>query len=421
MAVPTRAPMPAQTRTRMARADAAHRSARMNTLAAPRPAVVRYPVLAARIRRLVLTALEATAGAMLHALAIRIDRLRGPILTVTLRVRLIERIFRDRAKRLAVIFIVSLFVALGLALTVPLWMLLAVPLVLGVPHLAASLSFVPRLTVPANGEAGAGIAVRAGACFLAVAGIRLWAGASGPAILERFPNGIELAAAFIAAVWLASVSGAGAVRAAATAMILCALGAASLAAPAETLGALVLAHNFVGFAYWIARAPTAADRRVATGALTFFALATAAIFAGAFDAILAQRASSIFAGALSDVDIGQTILPNSQSEIFWSRAVSAFAFGQSLHYFVWLRAIPEQELPHGHPIGFSKSVRLIERDSGRLVLYGAAYGLAGLFAYALVRGWLEARLLYLTAAAFHGYFEIAGLALIRRALPARAR
>jgi hypothetical protein len=262
------------------------------------------------------------------------------------------------------------------------------------------------------------MAARAGAVFVAVAAIQLWIGEAVPPVLERLPNGIELAAALMTGGCLAWVSGAGLLRAATLAAILSLLLAASFAAPEETLGVLVLAHNFVGFVYWIRRAPTPEDRRVAVACLAFLALVTVAILAGAFDTIVARRTRDIFAGALSEGDIGQAIFPNAERAILWGRAVSAFAFGQSLHYFVWLRAIPEQELPHGHPIGFSKSIRFIERDAGPLVLYAAAYVLAGLFAYALFRGWPEARLLYLTAAAFHGYFEIAGLALVRKAVPA---
>jgi hypothetical protein len=368
-----------------------------------------------------LAALAGAAGVPVRALAIRIDRVRAKILAAMLRVALFDRIFRSRTKRLAAVFSLSLAAALSLALTFPLWVLLIGPLVLGIPHLVASLSFVPRLTTLKGEGLGGSKAAQIGAFFVAVAATRLWGGMPGPWIIESFPNAAEMAAGLFAAGWLAWMSSAGLARSAASAAILSALAATSMAAPAETLGGLVLAHNFVGFLYWIARAPEPEDRRLAFAALTLFALATAAILAGAFDAVIQGRALNIAAGALSDWDIGQAIFPGTEREIYWSRAVSAFALGQSLHYFVWLRAIPEQELPHGHPIGFSKSLRLLERDIGPLVLYGAAYGLAGLFAYAFLGGWPEARLLYLTAAAFHGYFEIAGLAFVRRALPASVR
>ncbi len=345
-----------------------------------------------RIFGAVVAAPAVFARIVLDVLATGIDRLRGRILAVTLRVPLLDRIFRSRAKRLSVVFAASLLVALGLALTAPLWMLLIVPLILGVPHLVASLNFVLRLTAGRMEDRGGALPAKVGACFVAVAAVRLWVPSQG--ILENVPNGVEIVAA---------------------------LAAGSLAAPAETLGALVLAHNFVGFAYWIARAPTAQDRQVALAALALFTAATAAILAGAFDRVLAQRTADILGGGMSDFDTGQTILPGTERDILLRRAVSAFALGQSLHYFVWLRAIPEQELPHQHPIGFSKSLRFIELNPGRLVLYSAAYGVAALFAYAFIYGWLEARLLYLSTAAFHGYFEIAGLALLRRASPAVPR
>ena len=118
--------------------------------------------------------LDATAGVPVRVLAARVDRLRGRILAVTLRVRLFDRIFRNRTKRLAVIFTISVLVALTLSLNFPLWMLLIVPLVLGVPHLVSSTIFVPRLTGAREAPSTA-MAMQTGAVFVAVAAIQLWA------------------------------------------------------------------------------------------------------------------------------------------------------------------------------------------------------------------------------------------------------
>ena len=84
-----------------------------------------------------------------------------------------------------------------------------------------------------------------------------------------------------------------------------------------------------------------------------------------------------------------------------------------MHYFVWLKAIPEQELATTHPVSFRLSMSYLVKDFGRkTVIWTVAVVVASLLMWALV-ALPQARLLYFSIAAFHGYLEIAGLGFLK--------
>jgi hypothetical protein len=352
--------------------------------------------------------------APLHWTAIAADRLRARILSYSLRLPFIRGLFHDRPRRLAAIFLVAFPFNLALAVFVPLWALLLGPILFGIPHLVASSAYVSRCAAR-SAVAPPNAAALAGALFLAIALSRVWADAHGFDRLAALPNWIELAGSCLAWLWLSYLAKPNPVELLTGGLLLGGLAASSIATPFWTLGVLVLAHNGVAFIYWTRRARTTADRHTAIFSLSLFCLGTAAILAGLFDSAANAVASDLSGGSFNVTAIGQSILPGTEDSTWWTRAVMAYAFGQSQHYIVWLKALPEQDLPHQHPIGFSKSARLFERRNGRILLYAAAYGAGALFVYAAYAGLQEARTLYLAVAVFHGYFEIAGLAFIRKA------
>jgi hypothetical protein len=193
--------------------------------------------------------------------------------------------------------------------------------------------------------------------------------------------------------------------------------------PAQTLGALVLIHNFVGFFYWICAAKSREERRVALASLLVFAFLTSAILLGLFDFVMMVREKKILSGSLNEFSIGHFIFPY-ESGVFWNRAVSAFAFGQGVHYFVWLKAIPEQRplmeevsrkdvspSPRKNPEARKWNLRSHKISLLRLAFGGSA----ALLLYACLSSFAEARLFYLGLAAFHGYFEIIGLGFFEKA------
>jgi hypothetical protein len=91
---------------------------------------------------------------------------------------------------------------------------------------------------------------------------------------------------------------------------------------------------------------------------------------------------------------------------FARRLLLAFAFAQSVHYAVWLRAIPDETRRTDSIRSFRQSTRALLREVGPLVpgvAIVATVALAVWGAFDLA----TARMGYLRFAGFHGYLEIA--------------
>lgn len=361
----------------------------------------------------------------IDAIAERLDEIRSQILRVTMSFPKVRPIFQTRSIRLAVLFTLSTAISLVLAIHFPLWVLAIGPLVYGVPHLASSLrffhyslrskpeglkngmkdpSFVPffRLVIPLWGL----VATYRLFTTLTPNSMPLseWAGS----------NWIEISAlllTFLAAATLYR-------RQSSFVLIrlLCLLPMIhfSWSYPAATIGAFVLIHNFVGFFYWIASASNRAEKQVGMAALAVTFMIHGAIILRIFDefSLLGNLAEHIDFAAIHYRDIGKMIAPWSSDERFWFHAVQAYAFGQSIHYFIWLKAIPDQHHYHEIPTSFRQSVRLLQNDFGMKCLLWIIYLTLGGFVIWLIKGIVLARIFYFSLATFHGYLEIAGLALM---------
>ncbi|MDR3608671.1 MAG: hypothetical protein P4M08_15010 [Oligoflexia bacterium] len=357
-----------------------------------------------------------------------LDRVRSEILRVTLELRWLRPFFQRRWLRLGALFAVAALVSLGVALLFPLWALLIGPLVYGVPHIFSSMRYV-HFAVIERGEGrariefdGSGRRLFAASFLLlfAVASYRVfvtmnvfrlempqlseWAGSS---YLEL----IALMLTFFAGAWIYRFASVGALRGLTLLLPFCAV---FIRFPMQTIGAMVLLHNFVAFAYWLRAARTRTEGAVAFLALLFALAVTVAIFMGAFDVVyrVAPPSRVLDFASMSVESTGRLIAPYlGGSEAFCLHASIAFAFGQALHYFIWLKAIPDQFHTSEAPTSFRQSAKLLERDFGMKVA-----GLLILLSLGAIVFWSffsfqMARMLYFSIASYHGYLEIAGLAL----------
>jgi hypothetical protein len=328
-----------------------------------------------------------------------VDAFRSFLLKKTLKVSLFRHIYTIRSNRLLFFFILSLIFNFVLALNYPLWVLLIGPVLLGVPHLISSIRYVPKITqinflsVPLIGG-----------FFVLVALVRLWIGA--PDL-----NAVELGLGLFLLSLVAYFYKENKIRITTSFLLLGGLLAATLIYPLQTLGFLVLAHNFVAFFFWFSRARLKSDRMTAGFCLFLFSTVTLAILIGLFDSFISDRLFEIFTG-FNEAFIGAQIFPEGDMAL-WSRAVSAYAFGQGVHYFVWLKAIPEQELPYEHTTNFNHSFKLLKSDIGNRIVYFSGLLLVGLVAFAVFKNFVEARYFYMSLAAFHGYFEIMALPFVK--------
>jgi hypothetical protein len=90
--------------------------------------------------------------------------------------------------------------------------------------------------------------------------------------------------------------------------------------------------------------------------------------------------------------------------------VASFAFLQSVHYGVWLHAIPQEATRGEGTLSFRMTYRALVQELGRvglaaIVLISAGVTLRGVFAP------LSTQSAYLSLSVFHGYLELAAVAL----------
>lgn len=172
--------------------------------------------------------------------------------------------------------------------------------------------------------------------------------------------------------------------------------------PLTFVGFALILHNWVAFGHWIASARLKRDLHVALISTLIFALIHILVFSGFFDSWINLESTNFLSEKSFEVK-GWVLAPWSNSSIVWGRALVLYTFGLSIHYFVWLQAIP-QCLDQNHvPNSFRRTLELLKKDCGprttTVLLFGALailgvwiftdYAGRIYFGIAMMHGWLE--------------------------------
>jgi hypothetical protein len=365
---------------------------------------------------------------MIETTAEILDFFRSRTLRFTLQVEAVRPFFYNRSLRLLLLFLIAATSILTLSVAFPLWMLLIGPLVYGVPHIFSSIRYfhyaLSNGQTPGVTEASRRRFFAFGSIFLILAAVfsyRLFItadyfGVSTPQLSEwKGSNFVELIATGVTFLLGALIYRKTPSRVFAGLALLLPFAAVFLRFPIQTIGAMVLIHNFVAFFYWIIASKTPSERRVAWTALLTTTLVTALIFLGVFDGAYRwiEPARILNFANLSISDTGKLITPWSEQEKLWLHACVAFAFGQGLHYFVWLKAIPDQYHYHDAPTSFRQSWGLLRSDFGKSLAAILILLTVGSIVFWSFLQFQQARLIYFCLASYHGYLEIAGLGLAK--------
>jgi hypothetical protein len=318
-----------------------------------------------------------------------------------------------RSVRVPALLAVHALAALALSALAPSFLLAVGPLVFGVPHLAADVRHLlvrrasPRWWLWAcAGFALALIAARA----LAEAGVR-------PVPL---PFEHALAAAWV----LLGAAGGVAARAAGPRRIdararavlagAVALAVAAIAAPRAFRTALLHGHNLIAIGIWLI---VFRRRWRLTWLPVAIVLAGAAALAGG-----AAVAITVQHGALSvfglHVFAAADWLAPGLTDTRALALTTSFTFLQSIHYAIWLIAIPAADRPGDGGRAWRTAWRDLRRDL-RPAGVGLVVGLALLVAVAGLVNMQPTRRLFLSLATFHAWLELAVLAYLCARGPAR--
>jgi len=313
-----------------------------------------------------------------------LDRLRVPVL------RLLGRpgklLVRQRKLRVAAFGCTVILTALLGSVFLPLWLLALGPVILGTPHVLSDVRY---------------LVMRPGfhrrALFWIPVGAPLLAAGCG-----FYPMECGLAA--VAAAALLS-NGAWSRRLPVVALT----GIAGFTAwKAGFISQIVFAHlhNLIALLLWWFWRPR--PHWSAGLVPVFFAAAVILLGTGAIFPL--EGAWSWFPERMDFTSHAAVLAPGLTGD--WAvRLVVLFAFAQAVHYGIWLRLIPEDDRPRETPRPFTATLRAMEEDVGRPVLYGAVMIAAGIGIWAIL-DLAAARIGYLRMALFHGYLELIAGALL---------
>ena len=325
------------------------------------------------------------------AVAALLDGARRPLLRAIVRVEPARRVFVVRERRVLAGALVAVATSFAVAVWQPLVALWLGAALFGVPHVVSGLRHVAvreRLRAPTRILVA--LAVVVGVVELCGSGTRIADGAVRAYVL------------LFAAAILVELRG----RAVASLAVV-ALAALGLVAPRLTLIALAHLHG-LGAVAWLAR--RARERGVVVWP---FVVAVCVVFVagalGAFDALWAARlwAPRSAAGSIVAEAAGSTV-----DGALLHRALFLYAFGQALHFAIWLRLVPDLERPSKTPHSFRHALARFEADFGRAArpLLVACIAAAPL----IIWGGGAAREAYFALTYFHVGLEAAALAQTRR-------
>lgn len=174
--------------------------------------------------------------------------------------------------------------------------------------------------------------------------------------------------------------------------------------------AFVHLHNLVGVGLWWAWRRR--ESKLHWAPLALFALGCALILAGLVDALPLHTGG--LRAAWTGLDLHRLTL--SSSPVLEGPIVARFfmlyAFGQSAHYLVWLRLVPEDDRPSPTPRSFAQSLRALHADVGGPILWLSLIAAVALISWSIVRGIGAARDRYIDLAFFHAYLEIVAAAVL---------
>ncbi len=173
-----------------------------------------------------------------------IDTFRIFILQVSLKNPILKTIFLTRAYRLLGFFAFSLIFNFVMSLYFPLWILLLGPLVLGVPHLLSTIRYIPKFTLKNVSLSTQQVYMSVSSLFIVMALIRLWTGSNPTSWLMDYPNLPELIGGLLIVLVFATWSHRNRLKTIFAGFIFAVLVYFSWQHPLETVGALVLIHNF---------------------------------------------------------------------------------------------------------------------------------------------------------------------------------
>ncbi|MBC7464536.1 MAG: hypothetical protein H7256_00965 [Bdellovibrio sp.] len=344
----------------------------------------------------------------------RLDLLRSKILKETLKVSFFRSLFLDRANRILFLSLLALAFYLTTSLFFPLCVLLMGPIIWGVPHIISSLRYNTQFNTKTSERKKA--VIFQSMIWLAVFSYRIAVDiynqnlfiSSYPLIFES----ICLVLSFAGQIYF--------VRQFNWKLILFSglfsfLIYSTYVFPIQTALVLLIGHNYIPLYAWFKSCQQSKDFQIFSTVTSIYILLSIAIYFGLFDSLYSiySPQGQIQFLNWNYADVVKSFGANPSDYQFWFHIVSLYAFSQAMHYFFWVKAIPENYQPQQHPPSFKCSQNRLANDFGSTSIYAlAALVFLGLV-YWLFFEFQTARLVYFSIASYHGFMEISALPFLK--------
>ncbi len=286
-----------------------------------------------------------------------IDSFRAAILRATLKIHFIRRLYSQTHYRLAAGMLFSAMFYLPIAFRWPELLLAFGPFIFGYPHLLASYRFTARPQM---------FRLFMIATFIAIV---LHLTNAGFLSFDQLPFGVwqivVASGTFLVAEYLSKSMTLKNVSLASLICITC----ISLAwtEPVMYVGGVLILHNWVSFIYWIKSANSKPEKKTAWLSTLLFLMIHILVYAGFLDSWIPMKEGVIaFDGATQNT--GWYLASWTSESITWYRLLVLYTFGLSIHYFVWLKAIPETHSKFAHPNSFRMIAQNLKNDLGAKTL-----------------------------------------------------
>lgn len=136
--------------------------------------------------------------------------------------------------------------------------------------------------------------------------------------------------------------------------------------PLNFISISLFTHNWVAFLAWIKFSKDKKNSYSAYKGLLIFAVIHAIVLSGFFDSYLVIF-NDYYWGISGHQNVSWILAPWSDNEIVWKRALCLYTFGLSVHYYIWLKAIPENIYKNKTPVSFKKSFSSLNDSCGMIL------------------------------------------------------
>lgn len=347
------------------------------------------------------------------------DRARSQLLKIVLQHTLLNHLFRKRPTRILFFGVLALFLYFFGSIFFPLWILVLGPLILGIPHLISSLRYnfilgnkpttKRNYLIPLQGILWSTVLIYR----ISVDLLKIELPLHDQAFLVEF---IALFISFVSQFFIFKAINK---RSLFYSLLFIILVYATNKFPVQVGLILLIGHNYLPLITWQKSCRNEDDFRTFIKLSSLYIILTTIVLSGTHEVIysithpyfIPQKAMPFL-----NLDFIKMIEPfggTIEASDFWFRIVVLYAFSQAFHYFIWLKAIPENYQPQNFPPSFRWSFQKLSTDFGGVTLSI----LFMLFAFGTIYWaffeYQTARTIYFAIASYHGFMEISCLPFLQ--------